>query len=124
MVFKKIGIAGIVAAGVGAIAVVTNPGIGGYRQYADDKVKTEIKEKICTQVATDVGAWLEGQCHILVSTASPYLAEAISQQTTRQNFYFFSIYQADLALPAPLPGYHVATIGVFGNYYTYQAKKL
>ena len=124
MVFKKIGIAGIITAGIGALALVTNPGVAGYRQYADDKIKTEIKEKICTQIASDVGIWLEGQCHVLVTSASPYLAEVISQQTERQNFYFFSIYQADLSLPAPLPEYHVATLGVFGNYYTYEAKKL
>jgi len=124
MGLKKIGIAGIIAGGVGAIALVTNPGVAGYRQYADSKIKTEIKEKVCTQVAEDLGGWLEGQCHVLISTASPYLAEAISQQTTRQNFYFFSIYQADLSLPTPLPKYHVATVGIFGNYYTYHAKKL
>ena len=88
------------------------------------KFKTEIKDKICTQAASDLGGWLEGQCHVLISTASPYLAEAISQQTTRQNFYLFSIYQVDLSLPTPLPEYHVATIGVFGNYYTYEAKQL
>ena len=124
MVFKKFGLVGIVATGIGAIALATNPGVAGYRQYADRKIKTEIKDKICAQVAADVGVWLEGQCHILISTASPYLAEAVSQQSTRQNFYLFSIYQADLSLPAPLPKYHVATVGVFGNYYTYQAEKL
>jgi len=124
MVLKKIGIAGIIAGGIGAIALVSNPGEAGYRQYAEHKLKTEIKDKICAQVAEDVGVWLEGQCHILIGTASPYLAEAISQQTERQNFYLFSIYQADLSLPTPLPKYHVATVGVFGNYYTYQAKKL
>ena len=124
MVLKKVGIVGIIATGIGAIALATNPGVAGYRQYADSKIKTESKEKICTQVALDAGGWLEGQCHILISTASPYLAEAITQQTERQNFYLFSIYQADLSLPKPLPEYHVATIGIFGNYYTYQAKKL
>ncbi|MEN9869751.1 MAG: hypothetical protein RLZZ171_734 [Cyanobacteriota bacterium] len=124
MVLKKIGTLGIIVAGVSAIAVITNPGEAGYRKYADDKIKTELKAQICTQVAEDLGVWLEGQCHILISTASPYLAETISQQTQRQNFYLFSIYQADLALPAPLPRYHVATIGIFGNYHIYQAKKL
>jgi hypothetical protein len=124
MVFKQIGTLGIIVTGIGAIALITNPGEAGYRTYADDKIKTELKEQICTQVAEDLGVWLEGQCHILISTASPYLADTISQQTQRQNFYLFSIYQADLSLPAPLPKYHVATIGIFGNYHTYQTKKL
>ena len=124
MVFKKSGVTGIILGGVGAIAVLTNPGEAGYRQYTDTKIETELKDKICTQVSSDLGVWLEGQCHILISTASPYLAEAIAQQTERQNFYLFSIYQGDLALPAPLPTYRVATIGIFGNYYTYQTEKL
>ena len=124
MVFKQFGIVGIIATGIGAIALVTNPGTRGYRQYADNKIKTEIKEKICTQIAEDAGIWLESQCHVLIGAASPYLAEAISQQTTRQNFYLFSVYQADLSLPPPLPQYHVTTIGIFGNYYIYEAKKL
>lgn len=124
MTLKKIGTAGIVLAGIGAIAMATNPGEAGYQKYAGEKIKTELKDKICSQVAVDLGVWLEGQCHILISTASPYLAEVISQQTQRQNFYLFSIYQGDLTLPEPLPKYHVATIGIFGNYHTYQAKKL
>lgn len=124
MVLKSIGVTGIVLGGIGAIALLTNPGEAGYRQYADVKVETEFKDRICRQVGADLEVWLEGQCHILVSTASPFLAEAIAQQTERQNFYLFSIYQADLALPSPLPTYHVSTIGIFGNYYTYQASKL
>jgi hypothetical protein len=124
MVFKKIGTVGIILGGIAAIAMATNPGEAGYRKYASGKIKTELKDKICTQVAEDLGVWLEGQCHILISAASPYLAEVIGQQTQRQNFYLFSIYQGDLSLPEPLPKYHVATIGIFGNYHTYQAKKL
>ena len=124
MALKKVGAIGIVVAGIGAIAFATNPGEAGYRKYTDTKIKTELKDKICARVAVDLGVWFEGQCHILIASASPYLAEAIGQQTTRQNFYLFSIYQADLALPAPLPKYHVETIGIFGSYYTYRAEKL
>lgn len=124
MVLKKIGTLGIILGGIGAIALATNPGEAGYRKYASEKIRTELKDKICTQVGQDVGVWVESQCNILIVTASPYLAEAISQQTQRQNFYLFSLYQGDLSLQEPLPKYHVATIGIFGNYHTYQAKKL
>lgn len=124
MAFKKIGLAGMIVGGIGAIALATNPGEAGYRKYIDAKIKIELRDKVCAQVAEDLGIWLEGQCHILINTASPHLAIAIAEQTKRQNFYFLSIYQGDLALPAPLPQYRVATIGIFGNYYTYQAKKV
>ncbi|MEM6610701.1 MAG: DUF4359 domain-containing protein [Cyanobacteria bacterium P01_C01_bin.72] len=124
MTINKQGVAGIIAGGIGAIALATNPGEAGYRQYVDAKIKTELKDQICAQVAADLGVWLESQCHILLGTASPYLAEAIAMQTERENFYLFSLYQGDLSLPNPLPKYQVATVGIFGNYYTYKAKKI
>ncbi|MEO1671047.1 MAG: DUF4359 domain-containing protein [Cyanobacteria bacterium J06631_2] len=124
MATSKQGIAAIIAGMIGAIALATNPGEMGYRQYVDAKIKTELKDRVCAQVAADLGVWLESQCHILISTASPHLAEAIATQTERENFYLFSLYQGNLSLPTPLPKYQVATIGIFGNYYTYKAEKL
>ncbi len=124
MTVKNISIGGIIAIGIGAIAFLTNPGEQKYQQYADATLKTQLKDKVCTQVSEDLGVWLEGQCHILVNTASPYLVQVLRQQTKRQNFLLFSIYQADLVLPPPLTNYHLATIGVLGNFYTYQAEKL
>ena len=110
--------------GLGAIAFLTNPGQQRYRQYADAILKTELPDRVCTKVSEDLTQWLESQCYILVSTATPYLAEVVTQQTTRYNFLLFSIYQADLPLPSPLPAYHIETLGILGNFYTYQAKKL
>ena len=123
MAFKNLGIVGIIAMGIGAIAFVTNPGEQQYQEYADLTLRTKIKDKICEQVSQDLGVWLEGQCHIIVTTASPYIAEVISQQTERNNFILFSIYQTDLSLPSPLSNYHLETIGAFGNFYIYQAQK-
>lgn len=122
--FKIIGTSGIITLGLGAIAFLTNPGQQGYQKYADATLKTKLKDQVCQQVTEEVSPWLEGQCHILINTASPYLAQVVNQQTIRQNFFLFSIYQADIPLPAPLPSYHLETLGVLGNYYTYQAKKL
>ena len=114
---------GAIILGFGAIAFLTNPGQQRYRQYVDAILETELKDRVCNQ-SEDLAEWLETQCYILVSTASPYLMEVVNQQTTRHNFLLFSIYQAELPLPSPLPTYHIETIGLFGNFYTYQAKKL
>ncbi|MEM8830576.1 MAG: DUF4359 domain-containing protein [Cyanobacteria bacterium P01_G01_bin.19] len=122
--FKKTSIVGIFGIGLGVIAFLTNPQKSSYQAYASETLKTQVKEQVCTQVKEEVGAWLEGQCHILIATASPFLAEVISQQTTRKNFLLFSIYQVDLPLPNPLPDYHVETLGILGNFYIYQAKKI
>ena len=115
---------GAIIIGLGAIAFLTNPGQQKYRQYADAVLRTELQDRVCTQVSEDLTQWLENQCYVLVSTASPYLAEVVTQQTTRHNFLLFSIYRADLPLPSPLPTYHLETIGILGSFYTYQAKKL
>jgi hypothetical protein len=119
---RNTGIVGIITIGIGAIAFLTNPGEQKYQKYADTAIKNEFKDKVCTQVIEDLGVWLEGQCHLLIDVASPHLAQVVSQQTKRQNFLLFSIYQADLPLPAPFPKYHVETIGILGTFYTYQAK--
>ena len=121
---RILGTSGLITLGLGAIACLTNPGQQGYQKYADVTLKTKLKDQVCQQVTEEVGPWLEGQCHILINTASPYLAQIVNQQTQRQNFFLLSIYQADIPLPAPLPSYHLETLGVLGNYYTYQAKKL
>ena len=123
MALKNIGIAGIVAIGAGAIALFTNPGEQEYQKYAALTLRTKIKDKICTKVSQDLGVWLEGQCHILVTTASPYLAEIVARQTERDNFFLFSIYQTNVPLPDPLSSYHLKTFGAFNNFYIYQAQK-
>ncbi len=124
MTVKNLSIGGIIIIGISAIAFLTNPGEKRYQKYANSTLKNQLNDQVCTQVGEDLGVWLEGQCHILVNSASPYLAQIVQQQTKRQNFLLFSIYQADLPLPPPLPNYHLGTIGVLGNFYTYQAEKL
>ena len=121
---RNTSIAGIALIGLGAIAFITNPQEQGYKQYANLALKTQLKDKVCTQAAEELGAWLESRCHLLVDTASPYLSEIISQQTKRHNFLVLSIYEADLPLPSPLPDYRVQTIGILGNFYTYKAEQL
>jgi hypothetical protein len=122
--FKNTSITGIMLLSLGAIAFITNPPEQSYQKYATVILRSQLKEKVCTQVTEELGAWLDGQCQIMVNTASPYLAQVISQQTNRQNLLLFSIYQADLPFPDPLPTYHIETIGILGNFYTYQTKKL
>lgn len=124
MALKKISIGGIIVLGISAIAFLTNPGEHKYQEYAQATIQTKLKDEVCTQADKDLGPWLSGQCHILITTASPYLAEVVNQQTKRHNFLLFSIYQADLSLPSPIPKYRLQTVGILGNFYIYQAKKL
>jgi len=122
--WKNSGIGSTIVMGLVALTFLTNPGQQGYQKYADVTLKTHLKAKVCLQVAEELGAWLEDQCHIIVDTASPHLAQIVNQQTKRQNFLLFSIYQTDIPLASPLPNYHLKTLGILGNFYTYQADKL
>lgn len=122
--WKNSGIASAVTIGFVVLTFLTNPGQQGYQQYADATLKAHLKEKVCLQVAEELGTWLEDQCRIIVDTASPHLAQIINQQTKRQNFLLFSIYQTDIPLASPLPDYHLETLGILGHFYTYQADKL
>lgn len=114
------GIAGTIAIGLGAGMFLTNPEPNNYEKYADQSLDFQLKEKLCSQVSQDIGQWVQNQCHTLVDMAHPQLAKMVAQNTTRQNFILFSIYQTNLPLPSPLPNYHAETLGILGNFYTYQ----
>jgi hypothetical protein len=122
--WQNIGIGGTILIGLLGIMSLTNPGQKGYQQYANETLNIYLKEKVCLDASLQLGQWLQGQCHYLVDTASPHLAQTIARQTTRTNFILFSIYQSDLPLPDPLADYHLETIGLLGNFYTYQADEL
>ena len=121
---QHIGVGGTILIGLGGIMFLTNLGQQGYEQYAERALDTHLKEEVCAEASQKLGKWLQNQCYNLVDTARPHLTQIIIQQTTRTNFILFSIYQTDLPLPDPFPNYHLETIGILGNFYTYQADEL
>ncbi|MGF1540961.1 MAG: DUF4359 domain-containing protein [Pleurocapsa sp.] len=122
--WQNISVGSMILIGLSGIMCLTNPGQQSYQEYADETLKTHLKEKVCVEAAPKLGQWLQSQCYNLIDTASPHLAQIIAQQTTRTNFILFSIYRTDLSTPDPLPDYHLETIGLLGNFYTYQADEL
>lgn len=118
------GIGGIITIGLGIMMYLTNPGSQSYQKYADRALEARLQKEVCDREALELGEWLKAYCHTLISTASPQLAKVVSQQTKRQNFILFSIYQTDLPTPTPFPDYHIETIGILGNFFTYQAEEL
>lgn len=124
MKILKLGFSGIVLLGLGGLMIVTNPGRQDYQQYAAQTINSRLKEKVCNEASETMGSWLQSHCHTLVDTASPQLSQVIDRQTKRQNFLLFSIYQTNFFVPSPLPNYHFATVGLFDNFFTYQAEKI
>ena len=102
----------------GFILVITNPGQGNYEEYAAKKLNIYLKEDVCPEINQQ----LRNPCRILVDFARPQLNLAIANQTQRQNFILFSIYETNLSIPSALPDYYFATLGIFDKFYTYCAE--
>jgi hypothetical protein len=117
-------VGGVALIGLGGLMIATNPGSQVYEQYATEQLAQYLKTEGCTQLSDKLGGFVQGYCKTLVDTGRPQLEKLISQQTTRQNYLLFSIYQTNLSLPSPVPSYHFETIGAFQNFYTYKVEQL
>lgn len=116
-------IGGVALAGLGVFMALTNPGQDAYEEYALEKLTTYLKDDACTQVPKPFGNLLQRQCKTLVDTGRPQIQQIISKTTQRQNFILFSIYRTNLEIGPILPVYHFETVGVFENFYVYQAQE-
>lgn len=133
-------IASVLGIGVigGAIALlVTNPKQDAYEDYAVTQLQTQLDNELCQ----DAPAFLESVCQSLVSNNDGFLKATVSSSTVRHNYYVLSIYETDLdpmaaveqVLPSGLslsignaegvPSYHAKTVGVLGQFITYEAKQ-
>ncbi len=117
-------IGGIVLTGLGVAMALTNPGQNAYEQYASQTLNDYLKKNVCTQFSSGLSQFLQSQCYFLVDTARPQLTQIITHNTKRQNFIIFSLYQTDLFISSALPNYQVKTVGVFQNFYIYEAEQL
>ena len=118
----------IAVGGLGALMVSTNPGPDEFETYALGQMKTEL----CTRVPAGFGK----ECPRFLEENKTSVKEMIRQNTQRRDYYFFSRYQTSLSLRSVLPqeampllslmpiptGYDLETIGIFGNFYIYQAR--
>lgn len=118
------GVGGVGLLGFSGFMALTNPGQRDYEAYATEQLTSYLKENVCTQVSQELQGLLESYCKSLVDTGQPQLRQLIAEQTTRHNFLLFSIYQTQLSLPSPIPGYEFQTLGMFQQFYTYEAEQI
>jgi len=124
-------IGGVALVVVGAAMALTNPGQNTYEEYAAERLTGYLQQNVCPQAPRFLGNSLESQCRSLIDSHQTEIKQLISQGTRRDNFLIFSIYKTDLSvkriLPIfpdnVLPAYNFQTVGVFDNFYTYQAQK-
>ncbi|MCP2730662.1 DUF4359 domain-containing protein [Limnofasciculus baicalensis] len=123
------GIGGVALVALGGAMALTNPPKNAYEEYAVQKLSTYLKDEVCIKAPNKLdflpqnSEFLQNQCKSLVDTTRPQIQQIISQKTERQNFVIFSIYRSDLNVKPILPNYHFETVGIFQNFYTYQADK-
>jgi hypothetical protein len=124
----------IAAAGIGMAA--TNPGEAAYDEYATARLSEYLNREVCPDAPDVLGIDLEDLCADLVEDNQDDLREIISDNTQRSNYGVLSLYQTNLSahrlLPAEirsflppqlLPAYRFKTVGILGNFVTYEAKK-
>jgi hypothetical protein len=113
---------------LGALMASTNPGQDEFESYALGQMKTEL----CARVPMGFGK----DCPRFLDENQTSVKEMIRKNTQRKDYYFFSQYQTQLSLRSILPegampllslvpiptGYDLETVGVFGNFYIYQAQ--
>ncbi len=109
--------------GLGVAMATTNPSRPAYEEYAVQRLTAYLKKDVCPKVPKLVENLLHRECTVLVDSNRSKIQQIVSENTQRQNFIFFSIYQTDLAISPLVPSYHFATVGVLQNFYTYSAEK-
>ena len=113
---------------LGALMVSTDPSPDEFEAYALEQMKT----KLCTKVPAGFGK----ECPRFLEENKVSVKEMIRENTQRRDYYFFSYYKTSLSLRSVLPqdvmpllslmpiptGYDLETVGIFGNFYIYQAQ--
>ncbi|MGB0561075.1 MAG: DUF4359 domain-containing protein [Spirulinaceae cyanobacterium] len=111
---------------VGVGLAVTNPGPMSYQDYATEQLLVYLQENICTSLPSQLQQFSE-QCRTqgstLINTARPQLESILEQNTRRENYLFFSIYRTRFSLPPVVPAYEFETLGIFNQFYIYQAQQ-
>lgn len=125
-------LAGIILLGLGVAMAVTNPNQETYNQYATLRLTQYLQEKECVKLDDSV----RDLCKLLEQEQGQNLIKRlVADNTQRNNYLLLSIYKTDLStrdvlpsflsnlLSLPTISYEFETVGLFGNFQTYKAKR-
>jgi hypothetical protein len=114
-----VSVGGLAIVGLGIGMAVTNPKPSAYNSFAAKKLAQYLQEKVCD----DVPNLLQQQCRNFANAGQDRFKKIAADTTERQNFVFFSIYETDISTPPGIPSYHFSTVGIFNQFYIYEAEK-
>ena len=123
-VHMSLGVLGVGLAVLGAVMAILNTKEAAFEEFAVHKLKTE--------GCKEIPPVLREQCPGFVETNKAELKKLITQNSDRQNYFFFSIYSTNLSARSIFPGvpffiklpsFQLETVGMFGKFYIYDAEK-
>ncbi len=118
------GVLGLGVLGLGTLMAVTNPGDEAFETFAIAQLKTEG----CKQLPK----LIKDQCPTFVQDNQTELKKLIRKNSDRNNFFIFSLYETNLSVRSIVPElpffinaptFHLQTVGMFGQFYIYEAEK-
>jgi Domain of unknown function (DUF4359) len=116
--------AGLGLVGLGVAMAMTNPAPEAFAEFA----LQQLREEGCREIPFG----LASRCPQFIDDNRPQLQRLMLNNTKRQDFGLFSLYQTELStrslvpdfpLMLMLPTFRFQTVGVLGNFYLFEAKK-
>jgi len=116
----------IAAAGLAVLGIIlakTNPSQGEYEAYAAQRLTKYFQDDVCQKKSKLLEKLLHLNCIQLVNATSPEIRKIITENTKRQNYIFFSVYQSEIKIYYFVPSYTFDTLGILANFYPFKAEK-
>jgi hypothetical protein len=101
------------------VLIATNPRQDAYERYATERLTTFLNGQVCAKAAKAFG--LNQDCQSLLDSNRPQIRNLIADNTQHHNFVLFSVYTTELSVASFLPKYRVQTVGVFDQFFIYDA---
>jgi Domain of unknown function (DUF4359) len=99
----------------------TNPSRAAYENYAIDLVG-ELGREQCDRAPGGLGVVLQAPCRAAIESFKPKLRPLLAATSRRQNFFLFSLYKSELAIPGVNFNLNMESIGICNNFFTYKAQ--
>ncbi|WP_017295573.1 DUF4359 domain-containing protein [Geminocystis herdmanii] len=92
-------------------AGVTNPDQKKFEQFIMEKGSTTIKQEICqTESENILEKFVSNACTLLTNSSMELVSRFVTENTTRQNFLLFSIYEVNPEIT------EFKALGMFNNF--------
>jgi Domain of unknown function (DUF4359) len=112
---RSLSILAIVTSGLGVFAL-TNPDRRDYETYVTDVLSDYLIERVCVSFPD-----FSESCHQFIVEHEADLLKIVEEHTHRANFWLFSAYTTEIALPM-LPAVEIRAIGVAARFFPYDVK--